>query len=274
MKNVYFYLIVIGFLKTVLNQNLDDVATITDMILKPYKKAIRPTWKTPMRFEITFNQIMSIDERNQIMQSSFYLKLSWSDHRLTWDITQYNVKRFLIPASFIWLPDLYIINTADTNGFININALNYAMLDYQGNLYLIINLSMLKTQCKMNILYYPFDKQVCPIQIGAWQYDNSRLAFDADNTTVDLTNYLENSLWSLSNITTGGVRSKSRYQSNLNGTDIEFQIQIKRRPTTNMLNNLFPCFILNVVTLATYWIPFNLQITASDFIIRKFKINF
>jgi nicotinic acetylcholine receptor len=257
------YLIIISFIKTISNQNLSDVATITDMILKSYKKSIRPDWKTPMRFEITFNQIMNIDEKNQIMQSSFYLKLSWNDQRLTWNTTEFNVKSFLIPATSIWLPDLYIINTADTNGFVNVNSLNYAMLDHKGNLYLIINLSMLKTQCKMNILYYPFDKQSCPIQIGAWQYDNSRLAFDADGTGIDLTNYLENSLWSLSEIKAHGISAKSRYNSNLNGTDIEFKIHIKRRPTTNMLNNLFPCFILNIVTLATYWIPFNLQITAS-----------
>ena len=78
-------------------------------------------------------QIVSLDERNQVTTTSSVLFLNWLDSRFTWDPSLNNNITFLnINSNLIWLPDLYILNTADTNGFVTFSSLNLAHLNYSG----------------------------------------------------------------------------------------------------------------------------------------------
>ena len=236
-----------------------DANNLTKTLLANYNKNVRPVYVTEILFEVELNQLINIDEKNQIMTSSFYLKMFWQDPRLTWAKEDFpGVRQLLIPATSIWLPDAFVINTADANGFISFSSLINVIINSDGTIYLIINLSALKTKCSINVAGFPYDHQRCSIIIGSWQYDNSRLIFNASKSYLNLNNYLENPIWKLLNNSFSNIPSTNRFDAihGLNGTDAMFDFVFLRRSTNYMLNNLLPCFLMNIITLFAFWIPF------------------
>ena len=256
-------------------ENIDEVILIdnfTSSLFKTYDPRRKPSYQLQMYLNIQFNQLISIDEKNQIMTSSFYLGVDWVDDRLTWNLTEYNQSGILVPVNKLWLPDLYIINTADINGFINYSN-QYALIGNDGNVTLLINLCLLKTRCQINIARFPFDNQTCNIQIGSWSFDDDQIEFVGKESLLDTIDYIENAVWFLQSVSSEEKETRTRLGVM---TDINFKIQIKRRPTNYMLNNLYPCFVLNVVTLLTFWIPFAPAFAAgklNDIFLQIFRDN-
>jgi hypothetical protein len=242
------------------------IQNLVGLIFADYKNNIRPSYKTEISFEINLNQIVSIDEQNQIMTSNVYLKMLWQDERLNWqNNSEFNIfSEIYVPAAMLWLPDIYIINTANSGGFVSITSANEALIRSDNSIFLSIGLNSLKTQCAIDILNFPFDTQTCPIQIGSWQLDDTRLIFTSNATRLDLTSYISNPTWSFTNYSVESIVSKSRFDKGLSGHDVMFKFMITRRPTNYLWNNFFPCFLLNIITFITYWVPFPVQFAASN----------
>jgi hypothetical protein len=75
--------------------------------------------------------------------------------------------------------------------------------------------------------------------------------------------YEENSIWKLVNITVSFINVSSRWFSDSDpmeyNNDLFFNITLKRQPSYYMINHVFPCFILNSITLFLFFMPFVLQ---------------
>ena len=129
----------------------------------------------------------------------------------------------------------------------------------------------MKTRCNLNIRKFPFDRQKCEIQIGSWQHDDSeiKIGFDQTNKKASTVNFMANSVWDLVGNKITIVNTSSRFFGYLSSSDFVFELTVQRKPLYYMINNVYPCLILNVVTLITYFLPFSLQATLS---ILKFKI--
>ena len=57
----------------------------------------------------------------------------WYDRRLRWNLDNFSMPAIPVQPFQIWYPsDLFITNTADTNGFIPINSNNYMYINYDG----------------------------------------------------------------------------------------------------------------------------------------------
>lgn len=125
----------------------------------------------------------------------------------------------------------------------------------------------------MDYFKFPYDSQVCQIQIGSWQLDNTRVDFDADDSDIDYSNALENNAWKLNNITTEDRIVTARFSPGLNSTDIVYRLFLTRRPVNFMLNNVFPVFIVNGVSLLAYFFPYPQQCIISNDFFQFFLIS-
>jgi len=221
------------------------------------------------------------------MTSSFYLACEWFDRRLIWDpkdktygnltggykncFQNYNkIKNLyksiflsvMVPSSSIWLPDLFVLNAASASGFVPISASNLAVVNASGFVYLVVSVSNMQTRCKINAFYFPFDNQNCSIVLGTWILDTTRINFFS-NKKVNLDFYTEHPVWQLKTV---NVYSKINSERNLGFSlpmkfeDLSFNISIKRGSTYYMLN-LVLCFILNVLIMIAFFLPFANQIT-------------
>ena len=95
-----------------------------------YDRTIRPADSTNIYLKMTMKQIIGLNEKTQIITTSSYLFAYWIDSRLKWDPTKYNnLYAITVPLSQIWLPDLYVVNTADSNGFLSMSSNYYGFLN-------------------------------------------------------------------------------------------------------------------------------------------------
>jgi hypothetical protein len=123
-----------------------------------YVNPIRASKIVDGLFKVFLRQIISIDEKNQVMTSSVNIYACWTDSRLSWDSDEYSdISQLLIPASKLWMPDLVIQNSADTNIFTGVNSNTYAMVTCDDDVNVVYSVSNLKTRCPMNVRKFPFD---------------------------------------------------------------------------------------------------------------------
>jgi hypothetical protein len=111
------------------------------IINSEYDKIIRPSVNVNISINIALKQIISIDERNMVMTTASYLFISWNDPRLKWNSNKTNsIDTISVGAKSIWLPDLYVTNTFEQNGFLSITDLNLAFIKSNGMVYLTLSL--------------------------------------------------------------------------------------------------------------------------------------
>ncbi|EDL07272.1 cholinergic receptor, nicotinic, alpha polypeptide 7, isoform CRA_b [Mus musculus] len=62
-------------------------------------------------FSLSLLQIMDVDEKNQVLTTNIWLQMSWTDHYLQWNMSEYpGVKNVRFPDGQIWKPDILLYN--------------------------------------------------------------------------------------------------------------------------------------------------------------------
>lgn len=234
-----------------------------------YDRTIRPLDTIKISIKISMKQIVAVNEKSQIITTSSYLFVSWNDQRLSWIPAEYNnLYSINVPAFQIWLPDLYVINTADSNGFLSINSNYFGLLFYNGTIILNIGLIGLNTRCAMNIYTFPNDIQTCSIIIGPWFHDDTQINLNIDTQYSNQPNLIEftkNSIWNLTNTQVSLIKNGARFLNIANQSDFSFKFTIKRQSLYYLYSNVYPCLILNFVTLFTFFLPFSLKASLSNY---------
>ncbi|RXM99034.1 Neuronal acetylcholine receptor subunit beta-4 [Acipenser ruthenus] len=82
---------------------------------KRYNKLIRPainnTQRVSIQLQVSLAQLISVNEREQIMTTNVWLTQEWDDYRLSWDPSEYDgIDKLRIPIRHIWLPDIVLYN--------------------------------------------------------------------------------------------------------------------------------------------------------------------
>ncbi|KAI2575469.1 cholinergic receptor nicotinic beta 4 subunit [Homo sapiens] len=86
-----------------------------------YNNLIRPATSSSqlisIKLQLSLAQLISVNEREQIMTTNVWLKQEWTDYRLTWNSSRYEGVNILrIPAKRIWLPDIVLYNKSLRTG--------------------------------------------------------------------------------------------------------------------------------------------------------------
>ncbi|VDM67980.1 unnamed protein product [Strongylus vulgaris] len=84
-------------------------------LLSDYEREVRPAIRYDRTINITFvfslKQIIDVDERNQILTTSAWVRQNWFDYKLVWDPRKFgNLRKIHIPHEKIWLPDVILYN--------------------------------------------------------------------------------------------------------------------------------------------------------------------
>ena len=113
---------------------------------------------------------------------------------------------------------------------------------------------ILKSECKIDVKYFPFDEQSCTLKFGSWTYNGKRIDIEAVNPTADLANYIENGEWEMVEIP-----SKKKieffpccpepYPS------ITYTVRIRRRILYYVSNLIVPCGVIAALAFLSFWLP-------------------
>ncbi|KAK3098547.1 hypothetical protein FSP39_020530 [Pinctada imbricata] len=128
-----------------------------------------------------------------------------------------------------------------------------AMVEYDGSIFWSPP-SRLRSACKVDITYFPFDSQYCQMKFGSWTYDKAQVDLVPSSDIVDVGDYTTNGEWMLKKYTIH--REETKYPASTEiYSDIKVTLIIQRRILYYVLNIIFPCFWLNVLSVLTFCLP-------------------
>ena len=114
--------------------------------------------------------------------------------------------------------------------------------------------AILKSSCKIDVSFFPFDTQACAMKFGSWSYSGAMIDFDNTSAYGDISAYTDNGEWNLNAM---NVKKNVVYYQCCKDPypDITFTIIINRRPLFYVFNVIIPCMLLSLVTSFTFLLP-------------------
>nr|AAM13396.1 nicotinic acetylcholine receptor Dalpha6 subunit variant type V [Drosophila melanogaster] len=206
-----------------------------------------------VKFGLTLQQIIDVDEKNQILTTNAWLNLEWNDYNLRWNETEYGgVKDLRITPNKLWKPDVLMYNSAD-EGFDGTYHTNIVVKHNGSCLY--VPPGIFKSTCKMDITWFPFDDQHCEMKFGSWTYDGNQLDLVLNSEDGgDLSDFITNGEWYL--LAMPGKKNTIVYACCPEPyVDITFTIQIRRRTLYYFFNLIVPCVLISSMALLGFTLP-------------------
>ncbi len=114
--------------------------------------------------------------------------------------------------------------------------------------------AMIKSSCKIDVTYFPFDMQRCPLKFGSWTYDGFQLDLINLKESGDLSKFIPSGEWDLEGMP--AVRNEDYYSCCPEPyVDVTYTIIIKRKPMFFTYNLVFPCVLLMGIGILVFCLP-------------------
>ncbi|XP_028399066.1 neuronal acetylcholine receptor subunit alpha-2-like [Dendronephthya gigantea] len=229
--------------------------------LDGYKKDMRPVAndsdKVMVKIGLTLSQIIDVDGRNQIMTTSVWTRQQWYNPYLKWNASEYgNITSINVKSSRVWLPDMVLYNNADESIDFrgNLDRLSTRVQLFHTGINMWLAPVMLRSKCKINVQYFPFDTQNCTMKFGSWTYDGNRVDVKKESDTADLSKYIESGEWKL---VAAPVRKNVQkyYCCPEPYPDITFYFIIHRRSLFYLTNLILPLVIISCLIIFVFTLP-------------------
>ncbi|XP_059487019.1 neuronal acetylcholine receptor subunit alpha-7 isoform X4 [Neocloeon triangulifer] len=229
---------------------LNDLLNAYNTLERPVANESEPL---EVKFGLTLQQIIDVDEKNQLLITNIWLSLEWNDYNLRWNESEYGgVKDLRITPTKLWKPDVLMYNSAD-EGFDGTYHTNVVVRNNGSCLY--VPPGIFKSTCKIDITWFPFDDQHCDMKFGSWTYDGNQLDLVLKSEDGgDLSDFITNGEWHL--IAMPGKKNTIVYQCCPEPyVDITFTIQIRRRTLYYFFNLIVPCVLISSMALLGFTLP-------------------
>ena len=245
--------IVLGFCALLVEAGtLQDVNNIRAEILQNYSTESLPVQNQShvlyMDAMFYLRSIIDVDELSGQVVTGFGLGLFWKDTSLDWDPSDFNGQdKIQVDNHRVWMPNLIVGNPGIRqerfgNGDEKVEIYSSGMVRWVGG-------SVQYTICEIDVTYFPFDEQVCHIDIALYEY-GERLRFRPQISEIDLEYYIENGVWRIAKTTLGTYTEYDGHIQSLRGT-----LYIKRRAMFYIFNILLPVMILVVLNSIVFLLP-------------------
>lgn len=208
-----------------------------------------------VKFAIQLMQIMSLSEKNQVLELNIWDQVMWYDAQFTWDPKEYgNVTDVRVPCDKIWTPDLKLYNYADERLEEHREAL--CLFHSDGKIFHMPQV-VYKSSCQIDVYYFPFDVQNCTLWFASWTFEGKELNLDfyEGKNFIDMVEYKTSAAWLI--LDCPGYRYEKRYTCcpGLFYPSLEYQLVFQRRSALYNLILILPCVLLTSITLILFFIP-------------------
>ncbi|XP_028410151.1 neuronal acetylcholine receptor subunit alpha-9-like [Dendronephthya gigantea] len=210
-----------------------------------------------VKIRIQLRQIATVDEKNQAVRLTVWLRFDWNNPFLTWDPANYSgIESVHASNEFFWIPDVALFNEASLEEEIEILYKRLAtklVIHKDGNCTWNAPATLL-SQCKIDVANFPFDEQICNVTIGSWTYSGEKINLTYFEKEVNMENFIKNGEWLVESATLkDNVKlygpEKTPYP------DVTLTLKIKRRSLYYGLNIVIPCALIAVLALFSFLLP-------------------
>ncbi|KAL5003928.1 hypothetical protein ScPMuIL_017384 [Solemya velum] len=225
-------------------------------VFTDYGESVRPFCRRGSTVNVDLNlalrQIIDIDEPHQFLDSNIWIRMVWTDCRLTWNTSHYNgIDHVVLPQNRVWTPDitLYDNSANELHGIKDFRPAIYS----DGTIYYNFP-SIISSLCKIDVTYFPFDTQTCKLKFGSWIHHGLELDVVNRSLTGDISNYVSNGEWDI--ISVPLTRHVEYYNCCEEPyPDVTFYVILKRRPLFYLMNLMFPCMLITAVAILGFLLP-------------------
>ncbi|XP_022109482.1 neuronal acetylcholine receptor subunit alpha-10-like isoform X1 [Acanthaster planci] len=225
--------------------------------VRPIYDASQPTG---VAIRIFVTQIIELNEREQFVQISGFMRLKWHDAFLAWNRTNYpGVERLYISTKDIWTPDI----TMYTNLSPGLSVDEF--FERTKDIPTIVTPdgmvswnfpAILKSSCQIDSLLFPFDIQRCDLVFASWVYTILDIDLFRDNETDQNFSayFVPNGVWELTDVLV--TREEVIYPCCPDTFPVvTFSLHLTRRPLHYILSILLPGILLAIISLSIYVLP-------------------
>ncbi|CAI9731353.1 acetylcholine receptor subunit beta-like 1 isoform X2 [Octopus vulgaris] len=238
--------------------SLDEVRLVSDLFDKNgYNPLIRPVRHVNetivISFSLALSQLITVDEKNQVMKTNVWLQMYWSDYQLEWDAKDYgDISSIRIRPELIWTPDVVLFNNADGNYEVSYKP--NAVIDNMSNVTWIPP-AIYQSSCTIDVEYFPFDQQSCEMKFGSWTFNGDQLTFIwKQGDKLDFTDYLASGTWDIVDCP-GKVSTITEKETGVKKTLVVFTLILRRKTLFYTVNLIIPCVLISFVSVCVFALP-------------------
>ncbi|XP_068177516.1 neuronal acetylcholine receptor subunit beta-2-like [Antennarius striatus] len=218
-----------------------------------YNKLIRPavnkSQQVTISIQVSLSQLISVNEREQIMTTNLWLCQEWNDYRLRWDPEKYDgIKKLRIPSKHIWLPDIVLYNNAD--GVYEVSFYCNAVVSNTGDIFWLPP-AIYKSACAIEVQNFPFDQQNCTLKFRSWTYDHTELDLILTSDFASRDDFTPSGEWDIVSL----PARKNEDPSDVTYLDITFDFVIQRKPLFYTINMIIPCVLITSLAVLAFYLP-------------------
>ena len=112
----------------------------------------------------------------------------------------------------------------------------------------------IKSICKIDISFFPFDEQKCPLRFGSWTYTGSHLNLTNKSPSSDLSKYTISGEWEL--IAVPAALNVVKYSCCPDPyIDVTYTVHVRRKVLFYLSNLILPCVVLAILTVFSFCLP-------------------
>ncbi|XP_047140447.1 neuronal acetylcholine receptor subunit alpha-10 isoform X1 [Hydra vulgaris] len=226
-----------------------------------YNPAVRPVVNDSDTVNVTFGlmlcQLVDVQERNQLLVISTVISQKWKNPYLTWDPEKYsNITEIRVDPAKVWKPDIVLYNNVAEDRLFaeNFGTLkSRVIVDNTGYTTWLTPL-ILSSNCDMNLKYFPFDTQKCPLKFGSWTHNMHRLNIINDRDSAILDKFANHTEWYL--VSAKAIRKEEMYICCPEVyPDVTYTIELRRRSLFYVCNLIFPLVIISLLPILSFVLP-------------------
>ncbi|GAB1606055.1 acetylcholine receptor subunit beta-like 1 [Argonauta hians] len=238
--------------------SLDEVRLVHDLFDKNgYNPLIRPVRHVNetivIFFSLALSQLITVDEKNQVMKTNVWLQMYWTDYQLQWDGKDYgDITSIRIRPELIWTPDVVLFNNADGNYEVSYKPNAVINMDSQITW---IPPAIYQSSCTIDVEYFPFDQQNCEMKFGSWTFNGDQLTFKwRQGDKLDFTDYLKSGTWDIIDCP-GQVKTTVEEETGVKKTLVIFTLILRRKTLFYTVNLIIPCVLISFVSVCVFALP-------------------
>ena len=117
--------------------------------------------------------------------------------------------------------------------------------------------TILYSSCKLDMTYFPWDKQVCGLEFGSWAYpihiiDIHNYTPEGRQPGGDMTVFVGDGQWDFNNFT---VERRLYHHQPGDISSLVYSLHLSRKPLHFVVNILVPCVTISLCGLLVFLLP-------------------
>nr|KAI8757642.1 neuronal acetylcholine receptor subunit alpha-7-like [Biomphalaria glabrata] len=230
----------------------EDIKSIFRALFDNYSTEIRPCYNyshaTDVQIYLSVSTVLELDLKRQILNFIGFFSFAWTDELLHWDPESFHgIQVIEVPQNKVWKPDIAIYNSVNDVSYLG----NENVLASISSVGLVrwepaVNLAV---TCKVDITRFPFDENICTINLTSWMHDNSTIHLTPAEEPILQDQMMPNGQYWVE--AAGTMEVYSNYYGKFYKT-LGFKLKFSRRPNYLIMTFLVPVTLLGVLCVVSF----------------------